>query len=251
MVHAVDEVTDFELRDRALSARRCDRRARCRANALRAAERAGALVSSRRAGRARGPGIHVAAQLTCRAAFRLATGGGPRAGHALAGRLVALAVVAERARPRAHGAARAAVVDVVTGVDALSAAAFEPAAGPARRSARTSGRAARTSGRAARTSRSTGAGDGTSRPTRTASGETSAATVAGASTAAAAASASRGAALPTGAAARTRLKGSTAGNSAQQNQSVEILGHWIHRESRRMSTSTKKHSPSRPPGPGT
>src|SRR5450432_3536758 len=132
MVHAVDEVTDFQLRDRALSAWRCDGRVRCRAHALRAAERAGAHVSSRRAGRARGPGIHVAAQLTCLAAFRLAAGGGPRAGHALAWRLVALAVVAERARPGADGAARAAVVDVVAGVDALSAAACEPAVGPAR-----------------------------------------------------------------------------------------------------------------------
>src|SRR3954462_10244904 len=129
VVDAVDEVSEFELGDGAFPARRCDGCIGRGAYALRAAQRAGALVGSRRASCARRTRIHVTAKLSGFATFALATGGSARAGHALARCLFALAVVAERARAGADGAARAAVVDVVAGVDTLGAAAFEATIG--------------------------------------------------------------------------------------------------------------------------
>src|SRR6478609_971740 len=125
VVHAVDEVVSFELRDRAVTAWRCDRCVGRSADALRAAQRARALVSRWEAGCARNPQAHMATELAFIAAFGFATSCGPRAGHSLARRLVTGSVVAERSRAGTHVAARAAVLDVVARVDAFGAAASE------------------------------------------------------------------------------------------------------------------------------
>src|SRR6187549_1355203 len=169
VMHAVDEISDFELGNGAFPARRCDGCIGRGAHALRAAQRAGALVGSRRASCARRARIHVAAKLSGFATFGLATGGSARAGHALARRLFALPVVAERARAWADRTARAAVVDVVAGVDTLGAAAFEATIGAAG--------GASTSARAARSARTAGSSAPIARAAAPAAGSTRTATL--------------------------------------------------------------------------
>jgi len=125
LVNAVHEITHFELGDCALAAGRCDGCTRCSAHALRTTERAGALVGRRETGRARRACVHVAAELTFGAALGFATRSGSGASHSLTRRLLAFAVVAKRRGSSANGAARAAVLDVIIEVDALTPAASE------------------------------------------------------------------------------------------------------------------------------
>src|SRR6478736_542452 len=136
-MHAVDEVANFELRDRAVAARCCNGCVGRSADTLRAARWARSFVGCCEAGRANGPQAHRATELPLIAAFGFATSRGSRAGHPLARWLVTGSGAAERSRVGTNVPARVAVLDVVARVDAFGPAASEatiraacPAAGP-------------------------------------------------------------------------------------------------------------------------